>query len=291
MRGSVILAVVVLVTASAGVAEVPISIAESGHATVPVTVDGVGTFDFVLDTGAEGTAIYRPFFDEHGFVASEEEGELIGQTGSASLPLVAMPPIRFDGVVANAVTAIVFDARSDGVPLPGIVGLDVFGQSTLDFDLPNARAAVLPSGTVPEGFEAVEPVVATPSAGSLLTVPMRVGGVEATAVIDTGARKTRINWQLGRMLGLDRSSLVAGDIIQGGTNNAVETVEARLSDVRFGAIVLDNAPALIADLPVFEIFEVADRPAIIFGMDWLESVRMVIDFPRRLIWFRDEGRQ
>jgi len=36
---------------------------------------------------------------------------------------------------------------------------------------------------------------------------------------------------------------------------------------------------------VFEAFGVADRPAIILGLDWLAETRMVIDFPARRVWF------
>jgi hypothetical protein len=104
-------------------------------------------------------------------------------------------------------------------------------------------------------------------------------------VIDTGARKTRINWKLGTLLGLDPAKVAKGDTIQGATNKAIETSAASVSNVHLGARLLTDAPVLVADLPVFEAFGVADRPAIILGLDWLEDTRMVIDFPARLVWF------
>jgi hypothetical protein len=119
----------------------------------------------------------------------------------------------------------------------------------------------------------------------LLTVPVTIGLVGATAVIDTGARKTRINWALGRLLGLDPARLSKGDTIQGATNKPIETGSTRIADVRLGERRLPDAPVLVADLPVFEAFGVADRPAIILGLDWLEQTRMVIDFPAQKVWF------
>ena len=50
-------------------------------------------------------------------------------------------------------------------------------------------------------------------------------------------------------------------------------------------MLLPSAPVLVADLPVFELFGVADRPAVIFGLDWLTATRLVVDFPARRIWF------
>ena len=271
-------------------AEVPLSIADSGHATVPVEIEGIGVFGFVLDTGAEGSALYSPFEAVHGLPLRAEATELQGQTGSASVRLAALPPLIVDGLRAENITAVVLEPRADGVPLPGIIGLDVFGAVTLDFDLPRGRAAFLPSGSRLPGLDASNAVAATTTTGGLLTFPVTIAGVEAVAVLDTGARKTRINWRLGRLLGLDAATLARGDVIQGATNSAVVTSEATVREARFGGVSLPSAPVLVADLPVFEVFGVADRPAVIFGMDWLTATRMVVDFPSLRVWFSQDRR-
>jgi len=271
-------------------AEVPLSIADSGHATVPVLIEGIGVFEFVLDTGAEGSAVYAPFHAVHNLPLRAEATELQGQTGSAPVPLAELPPLLVDGLRSGNVAAVVLDARADGVPLSGIIGLDVFGGATLDFDLPRGRAVFKPSGSRLPGLDARDAVAASTTTGGLLTVPVTIAGVEAVAVLDTGARKTRINWRLGRLLGLDAATLARGDVIQGATNNAITTSEATVRDVRFGAVRLPSAPVLVADLPVFDLFGVADRPAVIFGLDWLTATRLVVDFPLRRLWFiQDRG--
>lgn len=256
------------------------AIAASGHATVPVE-GGFGIRQFVFDTGAEGTAVYADFADQAGFKATGSE-TLQGQTGAADLPVMEIDRLTLDGVTKAPLAAVRLDPRADGVPLAGIVGLDLFGDRTVDFDLPRKRLALLPAGTRPLAGEGIE---ATPTTGQLLTIPVRVGGVWATAVIDTGARKTRINWKLGRLLGLDPAKLAKGETIQGATNRPIETSATRVRDVRLGDRRLASAPVLVADVPVFEAFKVAERPAIILGLDWLDETRMVIDFPARRVWF------
>jgi hypothetical protein len=52
-----------------------------------------------------------------------------------------------------------------------------------------------------------------------------------------------------------------------------------------GTCRLVDAPVLVAELPVFEFFGVADRPAIILGLAWLEDTRQVVDFPGQRVWF------
>jgi predicted aspartyl protease len=274
------LAILVALVSAPAAAEVPIEIAATGHATVPVE-GSFGVRQFVFDTGAEGSAVYANFADSLGLKAVGSE-QLQGQTGAAAVPLIRLGRLSLDGTVKAPLNAVRLEPRADGVPLAGIVGLDLFGDRTADFDLPRKRLALHPAGARPLPGDGI---AATPTAGNLLTIPVAIGSVAATAVIDTGARKTRINWKLGTLLGLDPAKLAKGDTIQGATNVAIETGAARLADIHLGSRILASAPALVADLPVFEAFGVADRPAIILGLDWLDRTRMVIDFPARRVWF------
>ena len=263
-------------------AEVRLAIAPTGHVTVPVTGE-FGTHQFVFDTGAEGTAVYAGFADSAGLRPAGTE-RLQGQTGVTDVPLVELRFLELDDVRKGAIKASKLPKRADGSSLAGIVGLDVFGDRTVDFDLTRKRLSLLPPGVRPHGLRS-HPIQASTTIGMLLTVPIVIGDVTATAVIDTGARKTRFNWALGKRLGWDPTKLSDGDTIQGATNKPLDTRSATVPNVQLGDHRLVDAPALVADLPVFEAFGVADRPAIILGLDWLERTRMVIDFPARLVWF------
>ncbi|MGZ8361225.1 MAG: aspartyl protease family protein [Allosphingosinicella sp.] len=271
--------------AGAARAEVPLVIAETGHATVPVNSAAFGTRQFVLDTGAGGTALYEAFSRTIRLERAEETIGLVGQTGSADLPALRIPSLSLDGTSVDGIDAVVLPNRADGIPLAGIVGLDLFGRSLLDFDLPHRRAALHPTGTRLEAMRDAVPIDAALTAGDLYTIEIMVDGVAAVAVLDTGARKTRINWRLGRMIGLDPATLPAGDVIQGATGTPIATSVARVRSVGLGGVTLRDAPVLVSDLPVFEVFGVADRPAVILGMDWLERARMIVDFPARKVWF------
>jgi predicted aspartyl protease len=277
-------ALLILLAAAPAPAAVPISIAPTGHAVVPV-IGPFGTWHFVFDTGAEGSAVYAALAEEAGLEATGTE-TLQGQTGAVETPLLRIDSLALDGVTKGPIEAVRLEARADGIPLPGIVGLDLFGDRTIDFDLPRRSLALLEPGQRPAGLSG-EGLAAIPTTGGLLTIPVTIGRVQAVAVIDTGARKTRINWALGRLLGFTPETLPRGEVIQGATNTAIETASARVRDVRLGRRALGEAPVLVADLPVFEAFGVAGQPAIILGLDWLEQSRLVIDFPARLVWFEE----
>lgn len=248
---------------------------------MPVT----GSFSvrqFVIDTGAEGSAVYADLAKQAGLAAAGST-TLQGQTGASDVPLANLGTLALDGVVKGPIEAMILPPRADGVPLAGIVGLDIFGDRTLDFNLTKRAVSLLSPGSRPKLNG--RPVKATPTVGGLLTIPVMIGSVRATAVIDTGARKTRINWALGRLVGFDPAKLGRGDTIQGATNKGVETGSARLPHVRIAGRQMKDMPVLVADLPVFDAFGVAGKPAVILGLDWLSDTRLVIDFPAQLVWF------
>ena len=67
-------------------AEVPLAIAPTGQATVPVS-GSFGVLQFVIDTGAEGSAVYADFARKAGLAAAGST-TLQGQTWASDVPLV-----------------------------------------------------------------------------------------------------------------------------------------------------------------------------------------------------------
>jgi predicted aspartyl protease len=271
--------------AAPATAEVPITIAATGHALVAVAIEGHGSVPFVFDTGAEGSALYAPVATAWRLPQAGAPAQLIGQTGAADVALVRLPTAVLDGVAVEGIEAAVLPPRADGQALNGIVGLDLFGGKVLDFDLPRRRLALFDSARVLTARQVG--LNGTRVAGNLLAVPIFAGKVQATAVIDTGARKTRINWRFAQALGLTAASegFGPGETIRGATNQPLPTLAGALPAVQLGKVFLRDAPVLVADLPVFETFGVVDRPAAILGLDWLERMRMVVDFPNDRAWF------
>src|SRR4051812_36141147 len=159
-------------SAAPALAHVPVEIAPTGHATVPVE-GSFGVRQFVFDTGAEGSAVYADFAESAGLSAAGAE-TLQGQTGAAEVPLVHLAELRLDGVRKAPVDVVKLGPRADGVPLAGIVGLDLFGDRIVDFDLPRRRIGLLDAR--PAGLPG-SAVGAAPTTGNLLTVPVTIGTV------------------------------------------------------------------------------------------------------------------
>jgi predicted aspartyl protease len=279
---------IALCAASAN-ATVPLSYAASGHPTVPTLVEGKGPFEFVIDTGAEGTALYSAFARQQGLKLIEGKAETLqGQTGAASLSLARVSTLSVDGRTVKDVEAVILPDRADGVALPGIVGLDLLGSYVVELDVPGGRVALHPPGTSARtlGGDGIKGTKAVKLAGGLLGLPIVINGVLGVAVLDTGARDTRINWRFATAAGLSAASagLKSDGIIQGATNSPVAVARADIGTIDLGGIRRTGVSLRIVDLPVFEAFGVADRPAMILGMDLLRDVHLIADFPAQMVW-------
>jgi hypothetical protein len=107
-------------------AEVPLDIAKTGHATVPVE-GPFGEQQFVLDSGGDGSAIFEDIAVLFDF-PDVERTKLEGQTGASIVTLADTGKVSLDGVRKGPMEAAIQPPRSDMIRLAGIVRLDVFGD-------------------------------------------------------------------------------------------------------------------------------------------------------------------
>jgi hypothetical protein len=123
--------------------------------------------------------------------------------------------------------------------------------------------------------------------GTQLTLPVRVGGVEGTAVLDTGSSDTRINANFARAAGIDPASREFRDAepIFGVNSKAMPSRKGPIGTVIFAGISEPGAEARVMDLPVFKEWGIADAPAMILGLDLMQGHRLIYDHQTKTIWF------
>jgi hypothetical protein len=189
---------------------------------------------------------------------------------------------------AANIDAVILPDRADGVRLPGIVGLDVLGNYVADFNFLNSKLTLHPRGTPAAALGArFHRVAAERLRGGLLGLPVSIKGTNGVAVLDTGARDSRINWRFAAAAGIrpDSPGLIDDGVIQGATNTPMVSRRGSVGDVWLGGFVRRDVSTRIVDLPVFDAFGVGDRPAMILGMDLLRDTRMIVDFEKAEVWF------
>lgn len=272
--------------ASAAFAEAPLSFSASGHVVAPVSIGEEDQYLFVVDTGAEGSAVYARFAQDAKLELAGQE-QIVGQTGEASLPLRRIASLKVDGRTIGPIIASELPDRADGAVMAGIIGLDVMGHYLVDFDLPAARLALLDGNEAQAVISSLGPAVSARSVnGGLLGVQVEVNGVTGWGVIDTGARETRINTRFAKLAKVEVDKTAAATTVHGATNSASTLQPGRSRTVRLLGKELGETSIRIADLPVFEAFGIHEEPAMIIGADYLGRFRLVIDFPTRRVWLR-----
>ena len=252
--------------------------------TVDVRVNGHGPYHFIVDSGADTSAV--------------------GLRIARDLELPLGTPSILDGTVSrDIVDCVKVDQLTLGpsvisnLELPalretdmggdGMIGIDalVHQRLMMDFErgLIKVEDASKPIKTNPGDIV----IIARRKRGQLILTTVTTSGLPVDAVIDTGSEVTIGNNALREKLLRDdpRQFTTASAI---GVTGAVTQIQiAKIPELRLGPVVLHNVPVAFADLMPFKLFGLSDEPALLLGTDILNNFRRVsLDFIARKVRFQ-----
>lgn len=267
--------------------------AGNGHSVVPAFVNGKGTVPFILDTGADGSSVYEWFAKQQGFKIGEP-ASVAGMTGTTVAPTYRIDSLSVDGRTIANVEATGLPDRKDAEIAAGVTGNDLMDGSIATFDYPCRTVALTPKPVVMS--QLLKPQAAIVEGGSVsegtqLTFPVTINGIIGTAVLDTGSRGTQINPMFAQSAKIDTNGpgFGPGETLYGAASIAIETREGKIAKLSFAGRSVTDLTVRVADLSVFKVFGIADRPAMIFGMNALKIFRLVYDHAAKRFWF-DQSR-
>jgi predicted aspartyl protease len=260
----------------------------TGRVLAPVHVNGRGPYRFIVDTGANRSALSPRLVEDLGLsIAEGSVIEVHGVTGSASLPaaqdvtltageIVISPsrvPVLAPGVLADA---------------DGILGIEGLSDARIEVDFERDRVTITRSRgqRAPDGYLVV-PV--SLKKGGLLRTTARIGRVRATAIIDTGAERSLGNLALRTALlarisshNRERDATVVGATYETAAGTYFLSPKILIGDAE-----LSHLEITFSDLHVFRIWDLEHEPAIVIGMDLLgTSKQFAVDYRRREIQIR-----
>ena len=254
-----------------------------GRIVAPVEINGRGPFRFILDTGANSSAI-----SEATALALELvpfDGAVInvhGVTGSATLPAVQVATLRAgELLLENQRLPVLPPAVFAG--MDGILGVDALQDARIEVDFGRDRVTIRRSSgrRAPKGFLVVRAWLQN---GGLLLVDGQVGRVPVKAIVDTGAERSLGNEALRAAL-VDSArrphEMVATTVI-GATPQIAQGLSFEAPAIDIGGARLNNLTVTFGDLHVFNIWSLLEEPAILIGMDLLGTLeQFVVDYSRR----------
>lgn len=260
-----------------------------GHLATQVLVRGHGKQLFVVDTGASASAVYEHTRTRMGLIpVPGAEVEMYGAGGSQVMQRYRMPRLSVAGVDAGQllVSGLPEGVRH-GAEVMGVLGRDVFGAYMVEFDLVSNRLGLHRPGALPasvRGWNEV-PITLMPRVG-LVMLQVTLEGAPVTAVLDTGARKSFVNWRAAKAAGVTPKSagLRPASMARGVTGHAFAYNTREFRGIGIGATALGPSSLAISDLPVFGPIGMDKAPGMIVGLDLMGDRRFIVDYPgRRLL--------
>lgn len=256
-----------------------------GHLVTQVQIDGHGEQLFVVDTGASASAVYAHARTRMGLTAEPgSQIEMHGAGGSQTIQRYRLPRLSVAGVQADRLLVSGLpDGIQHGEEVMGVLGRDVLGRYLVEFDLASGRIGLHQPGQLPvsvRGWNEV-PIRLMPRVG-LVLFDVMLGDTRIAAVLDTGARKSFMNWHAARAAGVSAKEKLGKKKAAGGvTRHAVPYTLRTFDAIAIGATRFRASALAISDLPVFAPIGMDQGPAMIVGLDLLGERRFVIDYPAR----------
>lgn len=286
--------------AAPSVIEVPMTM-DGPYPVVTVALAGRDSLLFVVDAAA-GASVIAP---HHAPVELDHATTRVqGAAGSAAMRVVRLDSLRVGGRVFT-VRAVVQDLTQFGTmtsrPIDGVLGQDVLARFDVEFDLPggrlrlyprDARPADVPGPSAGTGGRRVD-VAWAPGArcvplrqapGAFAVVDVQVGDSIVPGIFDTGAANTYLNWPAARAQGLspdgDPRVRTSGQA-SGLEGQKVARHAARGVALSVAGLSLAAGEVRLSDLPVFRPFGLAERPAVLLGVDRIRDRPWLLSYSTR----------
>jgi len=252
-----------------------------GRLLTAVEVNGTGPYRFILDSGANRSALSASLAELLGLSADAGTTlQVHGVTGSAAAPSTRIREMRVGDIVLHdqlvpVLPGTVF-ADADG-----ILGIDGLQDARIDVDFVRKKVKIMRS----EGRRAPRGYLTVPAKlfdKGLLLVEGRVGNVPTHIIIDTGAEHTIGNMRLLDALVRSSDEAQPDAFVTGTTPQVARGATHATPPVLIGEAMMSNLAVTFSDLYVFRLWNLLDKPALIVGMDALgRTQRFVVDYARQ----------
>lgn len=246
--------------------------------TVPVRVAGRGPYRFLVDTGADRTAISWDVARALR-LTDTDTAVLHSVSGVSDVTTANVPVIDVASKQVRNVDAPLLEASNMGAD--GILGLDSLHSQRILFDFKKETLTIVPSSPRMPDIGGTIVVTGRIRNGRLILANARANNVGLTLVVDTGAQISVGNEALRRRL--FRKARKAGDVeLQSVTGDKINGKYMIVRELEVGGVTLKDLPIVFADSHAFGRLGLQDRPALLLGMNALRGFEKVsIDFARK----------
>jgi len=256
----------------------------SNHLTINVMINEKGPFHFVVDTGADRSVIA----EDVAVALHLPMGKSIivqGIIRAVAAQSVPVAELRFGTEVRDNLQIPVLPRAL--LQADGYLGLDAIGANRVVFDFKRQTLQIAPPlpATFLDTRRSIETRIEAPGTdGHLRAVACRVDGVSTMVFIDSGAEVSAANEPLRtELMKISQAYVGNRDIeLTGITGGTSKGRVIRVETILLGNLEFSGCEIAVADLDVFKIWDLAERPALLIGLNFLRQFSTVaIDYTRK----------
>ena len=249
--------------------------------TVPIQFSQGGPYQFLVDTGADRTAISNDLVGRLN-LKTEDGTQLHSLSGISSVKTARINDVRLTRRPERSVDAAVLSGANMGAD--GIVGVDLLRSQRVQFDFEKQTMSIVPS-TTPEFVRGPDAIVieARRKNGRLIVTDALANGQPLTVVVDTGSQVSIGNRAL-------RAKLLRNNLVDVAHQVELESVTGQkitgeymiVRKLEIGGLILTNLAIVFADAHTFKQLKLNDKPALLMGMNAIRAFKRVsIDFANK----------
>jgi len=248
--------------------------------TVAVRLGGDGPFRFLVDTGADRTAISSAVAARLGLAAGES-ASLHSMTGMTSVQTVTVPSLQLSRSNVRIVDAPLLDADKMGAD--GILGTDSLRSQRVMFDFQQNIMTIVPSAQQVAREDGTIVVTGRLKNGRLIVTNATADENVITVILDTGAEVCVGNEALRLRLANDGLLKNTGAVqLQSVTGDLINGEYMFVKKLEMGDVTMTNLAVVFADAHTFKQLGLENRPALLLGMNALRAFKKVsIDFANK----------
>ncbi len=261
--------------------DIEFAVDRNDRMTVPVTVGGSGPYRFLVDTGADRTAVSAALASQLG-LAPGPDATLHSVTGKSKVRTAIVPRLGLGADRVRSVEAALLDRGHMGAD--GILGVDSLRSQRVMFDFKKRMISIVPSAKRVEREDGTTIVVRGKlKRGHLIVTDAKLNGSPISVVLDTGSEMTMGNWALRRKLELsrklgepERTSMISV------TGERLVGEAVLVKELKIGEVSMRDLAIFFSDAPIFAALDLDDRPAMLLGMNAMRAFdKISIDFARK----------
>ena len=245
--------------------------------TVPVSVGGTGPFRFLVDTGANRTAISTEVAARLGLEANDDAA-LHSMTGMSVVQTATVENLQLSRTALHIVDAPILQAQYMGAD--GILGTDSLRSQRVVFDFEHKVMTIVPAEDKVEKDDGSIVVYGRMRNGRLIVTDAVADNNLITVILDTGSEMSVGNEALRRRLGNGGLLRQSGPIeLQSVTGDMLEGEYTVVKKLDIGEVMVGDLAVVFANAHTFKQLGLDKRPALLLGMNALRAFKKVsIDF-------------